>query len=101
MHDGASPYSVNATKKWLSDNDVNVLGWPARSPALKIIQNPWAWLAKHVYEDQRQYNSAEELTDVIHQVWLELADVYVKNLFKSIPDRLVAVIETKGAMTGY
>ncbi len=37
--DNALPHIANYTKQWQSDNNVDVIDWPARSPDLNPIEN--------------------------------------------------------------
>lgn len=41
----------NIRKTWISDNDVQVLQWPRKSPVLNRIENVWAMLVRAVYNE--------------------------------------------------
>lgn len=101
VQDGASVHTSNHTADWLDANDVSVIDWPAKSPDLNIIENVWGILARKVYKDGRQFETIHELQDAIHIAWSQIDRKYIKTLYKSLPRRLIAVIEKKGAQTKY
>jgi len=101
QHDGASVHRSKHTVGFLETKGVDVLPWPAKSPDLNIIENVWGMLARAVYKDGRQFKDREELGHVIVDCWEALGEDYIRNLYKSIPSRLLAVIEKCGGPTKY
>ena len=61
QQDNASVHSSESTKLWLEQQNIQVLPWPSRSPDLNCIENVWSMLARHVYDDCRQFNDIEQL----------------------------------------
>lgn len=101
VQDNASVHNSEYTRAWLDSNDVHVLPWPARSPDLNIIENVWGAMARHVYAHGRQFADVDGLTDAIQSAWNSIATTYVKNLYHSIPRRLISVIKKKGGSIDY
>ena len=80
---------------------MTVLEWPARSSNLNIIENIWADLSRCVYANGKQYKYVKELRDSIIKNWSLLKQKRIKKLYKSIPKRLLDVVQQKGGLTKY
>ena len=46
--DNAPTHKAHQTQRWLQDNGVTVLDWPANSPDLAPIENLWAVIKRRV-----------------------------------------------------
>lgn len=100
QQDGASIHvskCKNGTIPWLKNNNVELLeGWPARSPDLNIIENLWGILTHRIYSQGKQYNSVDELKATILQAWNEISLDTIRNLYRSLPNRMLDTIEKQG-----
>jgi len=101
QQDGASVHRSVYTNNWLRDRNIETLDWPAKSPDLNIIENVWGIMARRVYKNCRQFNDVEELSNCVRDVWRGISEEYIQGLYKSIPRRLVQVLEKKGGRTSY
>lgn len=101
QQDNSSVHSSKHTKSWLESFEVDVLDWPAKSPDLNIIENVWGQLARAVYADGKQYASVADLEVNVRDAWDAIDLSYLKNLYRSIPKRLISVLERKGRITDY
>jgi len=54
-----------------------------------------------VYAEGRYFESLSEIDEAIGEAWDAIDLEYLRSLYKSIPRRLVSVIEKKGATTEY
>lgn len=70
--------------------------WPAKFLDINIIQNVWVLMARRVYCSRCIYNKVEDLKAEIKDVWETSSVEYLQNLYRSIPRRLLAVIDTNG-----
>lgn len=101
QQDNASIHTAKVVKAWFQREHIQVLDWPALSPDLNIMENAWGWLARKVYEGGRQYDSINELISAIHRTWDAMPMNVVKNLFDSMPKRLIEVIKIGGKSIKY
>uniref|UniRef100_A0A670JVK6 Ig-like domain-containing protein n=1 Tax=Podarcis muralis TaxID=64176 RepID=A0A670JVK6_PODMU len=76
---------------------ITVLDWPANSPDLNPIENLWG-IAKRKMRAIRLSN-AEELKAAIEAFWSSITPQQCHRLRASMPRRIEAVIDAKGAQT--
>lgn len=101
QQDNAAVHTARIVKKFFSDNNVDVLNWPARSPDMNIIENCWGLLARSAYAENRQYENVDELKQSIISNWRGLPQKSIKKLFKSLPNRMAEIIKKSGGPTHY
>ena len=101
QQDNAPPHVSKQTKQWMEENNINILSWPPRSPDFNIIENCWGWLSNQVYANGQQYHSKDELISAIKDKWNNMDHDVIKNLYKSIPKRLVECLKVHGRLTKY
>nr|CDJ86838.1 Transposable element Tcb1 transposase [Haemonchus contortus] len=65
MHDNAAVHVSRSTSDWIASRNIAVLEWPARSPDLNSMENVWASIVKKIYDEAKQYNTAEEDQPII------------------------------------
>ena len=63
--------TVKSTKKWLSDNNFNVLQWPSQSPDLNLIGNSWQFLKIQIRKTAPA--NINNLKTVYQEEWYKLA----------------------------
>jgi hypothetical protein len=73
--------------------------WPPNSPDLNIIENLWAYVQTKV--DARACSSFELFQQAVLEELQSVPQRVIKNLFKSLPKRMKAVIERDGDKTKY
>ncbi len=84
---------------WFKDHGIPVLNWPANSPDLNPIENLWC-IVKRKMRYARP-NNAEELKATIRATWALITPEQCHRLIDSMPRRIAAVIQAKGAPTKY
>lgn len=99
--DNAPVHTSRYTRKWLYDRNIDVQDWPAKSPGLNIIEKVWGTVARTVYKNGRYFDCFEDLKEYIGNEWANLEVEYPKSLYKSIPKRLMQVLEKEGRNTTY
>ena len=101
LQDNAPPHVSSATKQWLSDHDVPLIPFPARSPDLNPMENVWALLVRDVYRGDRRYYSMNELKYAILASWSGVTQDALNGLARSMSDGLFHCIAAKGGSTKY
>ncbi len=97
QQDLAPAHSAKATSTWFKDHGIPVLNWPANSPDLNPIENLWG-IVKRKMRYARP-NNAEELKAAIRATWALITPEQCHRLIDSMPRRIAAVIQAKGAPT--
>ena len=96
MHDNATPHVATKTKGYLEQKGIITMEWPPMSPDLNLIKNIWSLLQKEVYKSKKEYKNTTDLWDAIVAAWHTIPIETFKNLYNSIPSRLIKVLEEKG-----
>ena len=99
QQDNAPCHKANVCQAWFTDNNVEVMKWPACSPDLNPIESVWNWIDKELLK--AQYSSLAELERALHQVWCTIPRSLCVSLFESMPKRIQACIEAKGVHFDY
>ncbi|GFW84329.1 transposable element Tcb1 transposase [Trichonephila clavipes] len=76
---------------------VTTLPWPARSPDLSPIEHIWDHLRWRVGHP----TSFNELEARLQQIWNEISQNIIQNLYASMPDRIASCIHARGGSTRY
>jgi transposase len=50
MHDNASIHTANAVRRWLEENEIELIDWHANSPDLNPIKHLWFFLKNKLHE---------------------------------------------------
>ena len=84
-----------------------MIGWPANSPDLNVIENFWWWVdrRKRQFNHIGDQNTLESIVTTITKGGIagnqkEIND-YIDNLLASWPRRLKAVIDAEGERINY
>lgn len=99
QQDGASCHTAKITKKWLQDNEIDVLDWPSSSPDLNPIENLWALMKRRLRNEPQR--TLQGLKDKIRDIWSSITPEECQNLINTMNKRLTAVIKNKGDVTQY
>jgi transposase len=104
QQDGAPCHTSRETKKFLRDNKIETVEWPAKSPDLiylNPIENVWGWMVKDIYFGKPAFKNVTELKSAVFDSWARIPDEVINKLIDSMPRRMHKVIEMKGKTIGY
>ncbi|GFY08927.1 transposable element Tcb1 transposase [Trichonephila clavipes] len=76
---------------------VTTLPWLAQSPDLSPVEHIWDHLGRRVEHPTSLY----ELDTRLQQIWNEMSQDIIQNLYASMPDRIPSCIRARGGSTGY
>ena len=96
QQDNDPKHTAKSTKKWLSENNVNVLQWPSQSPDLNPIGNVWRFLKIQI--PKRAPANINNLKTICQEEWYKIPN-FCKKLIENNKKRLVAAEVNKGYST--
>ena len=100
QQDGAPCHRSRQTMQFLEEKMIRQLeNWPAQSPDINIIENVWKILKENV--KKHHCNNLNELWRVIQLEWERIPVDLIKKTYDSLPNRMKAIIFSKGRTTKY
>lgn len=101
QHDNDPKHTAKRTKRWLGDNHIRVLDWPAQSPDLNPMEHLWEEVKRRMSNLSKKPRSKDELWDRLQDVWNGIEPSVCAKLVDSMPARIQAVLDAKGGYTRY
>jgi len=101
QQDNNPKHTSKKAKKWIKNNNITLLDWPAQSPDLNPIEHQWVHLKKKLAKYQTALKGVWEIWERVMEVWNNIPPEVCQNLIESMPRRLEAVIKAKGGHTKY
>ena len=96
---GHGPGKSNIVKTWKETHGLEYYFNCPASPDLSPIENCWQPPKQHI----RKYPHWDDSTtkELIYEGWSHVSQHFINEKVASMPDRLQAVIDGEGKMTGY
>eukprot|EP00794_Sanderia_malayensis_P016541 gene16541-18216_t len=102
QQDNATPHTAKHTKVYLKLRKVPLLPWPAQSPDINIIENIWLYMKRRINNNSATFpKTKDQLIARVQEEWSRIPESFLDKLYTSIPQRLKAVIKSRGYMTKY
>lgn len=101
MQDLAPCHTAKIVKKLFGEKKLRILDWAPSLPDMNPIENVWAKLKQKV--SQRNITTKAQLVQAIKEIWTndqEINDMAI-NCIKSMPNRVAALLKSKGSWTKY
>ncbi|KAL0959467.1 hypothetical protein HGRIS_014964 [Hohenbuehelia grisea] len=101
QQDNDPKHTSKLVQKWLDDQGIEVLDWPAQSQDLNPIEHLWEHLKRQLNKWETAPKGVFELWDRASVEWKGIDAKVCQNLVESLPRRIEAVIKAKGGHTKY
>ena len=101
MDDNARPHRAHVVDRYLDDNGIDRLEWPAKSPDLNPIEHVWDMIGRAVRGRANQPRTLAQLGRALQEEWDKIPQQAIRNLICSMRRRCQAVIRMYGAHTRY
>jgi transposase len=93
--------TANVVKEFMSENDIELLPWPAQSPDMNPIENLWAIIKKRRHKKYGLPKTKAELITQIFDRWDNIEPELVEKLADSANKRVNKVLKLKGKVSKY
>ena len=101
MDENSGPHRAHLVNKFLLDNNIARLEWPACSPDKTPIDHSWDTLKRAVFGRNDPPNTLRDLRRIAVEEWDNLDQQDLHELVDSMPRRIQACINARGHATGY
>ena len=100
QQDNASCHTSKATQKFMADNGLNVLKWPANSPDMNHIETLWGIVKRELAK--RNNPTKDALVHNIMEIWNGTSvSNAIPNLILSMKKRVEMLVKARGGHTKY
>ena len=109
QQDNAPVHKAYSVVDWLERNNIQVVDHPPYSPDLNSVEDVWVELKKRSHQQYPRIGDTlggkeaviRRLSHVLPLVWVTIPEEFFEKLWKSMPDRIAAVLEARGSYTKY
>jgi transposase len=84
---------------FLREHVPEILDWPSNSPDVNPVENLWSIMKRRV--EKRKPSDLDELDQFLHEEWQNIDLSTINNLIKSMKNRCLALITSKGERINY
>jgi transposase len=99
QHDNDPKHTAEKVQEWLADRQFQVLDWPSQSPDLNPIENLWSLVKDRVGSRVAPSATIDEVWAEFEEQWNAVSREECLKLIDSMPDRIRAVLKSKGGHT--
>lgn len=99
IEDGAAAHRSAFTEEHRQHYGIKRMWWPSRSPDLNPIENVWHLLKNILQRRRPRPRTSQEWKEAVLAAWAEISSEELRELVRSMPDRIEAVIAAGGGHT--
>lgn len=101
QQDNDPKHASKLVRNWLEKEKFETMVWPSQSPDLNPIENLWSIVKRRLGSFETPPRSTKELWERVQDIWANIPIETCKNLVRSMPKRISAVLRNKGGFTNY
>ena len=99
--DNTPVHRARSVQNYKTQNNINGRFWPAQSPDANIIENCWLLLKNAQQKRLCRVHNVTDMEREIRDIWQTIPLHYIKNLYRSLPTRMLKIIRSKGYVAKY
>ncbi|KAL4467285.1 hypothetical protein ABPG72_016879 [Tetrahymena utriculariae] len=99
QEDNARPHKKQNVQNWFQDRRIEVFNWPPQSPDMSIIEDIWNLIKRRI--KGIAYSNVDDLWKDLLNVWQNITQEEVLNLYEGLPRRIDALLVANGNHTKY
>ena len=101
QQDNARPHIVRVVRDYLTQQNVDVLPWPAVSSDLSPIEHVWDEMERRLRHLQNQSVTLADMGPALILIWSNIPEAFFNTLIRSMCHRCQACINATGGNTRY
>lgn len=101
QQDNDPKHMSRAATTWFEEHNIIVLPWPPSSPDMNIIEHAWNLLDRRIRARTPLPQNLDQLWLMLKEEWERLDLDTIKELYRSMPNRLQALDDARGSYTKY
>ena len=101
QQDNARPHVVRVVRAYLTQQNIDLLPWPAVSPDLSPIEHVWDEMERRLHHLSNQPVTLAEMGTALICIWNNIPQAFFNNLVRSMRHRCQSCINANGEHTHY
>ena len=97
QQDNDTKHTCKKAKEWFKNHQIKLMSWLAQSPDLNPTEHLWEHLKRRLGEYPTPPGGILELWERVEKEWEAIPQSVCRDLVESMPRKVAAVIEAKGA----
>lgn len=102
QQDGASVHTSVSTTEWLKKKQIKLFNggvWPALSPDMNPVEHVWPYVTRALIG--QAFPNRDSLWDALQVAFAAIPKEAIRNLYASMPNRILALRKARGRHTKY